>query len=238
MSTLSLGATRRVRVAKRLASIGFVCAALLGAIGFAHTPAGRPMLMWLASTAGCPVDLSGGDAATVEAFRVRQGARKLGLTSERSRPALGFTLGATTREQAAAQLGGAAQCTWSRQRTVLKCVDSGLRVAHGTPIADLHLQFDTAGVLVAVDAFHAATAADLALAQLARRQQELDALVGAYTDRDGPMSAQELAQGNLRHTGIEYRYRNYVARISATNFGARGVRLREQYQWFANATGT
>jgi hypothetical protein len=35
----------------------------------------------------------------------------------------------------------------------------------------------------------------------------------------------------FRRAAIEFRYEDYVARVSATNLGSRGVRVREQYQW-------
>ncbi len=238
MTSLSIGATRRRRLATRLLSAVSLLTGLLGLIGFAHTPAGKPLLSWLARTAGCPVDLEGGDAAQVEAFRQQQGQRVRGLQLERARPALGFTLGVTTREHVVARLGGAIDCAWSRQQTVLRCNDQGLRLAGGVPLADLHLQFNVDGRLVAVDAWHAPLAADQALDRLSQRRAQLDQEVGAFTDSEHPMDANTLAQAPLRRTAVAYRYRNYVARISATNLGARGVRVREQYQWFAPTTGT
>lgn len=193
------------------------------------------MLMWLASAAGCPVSLDGGDAATVESYRLEQAVRMRGEFVEKSRPALGFDLGVTTRDQVLAQLGGAASCDWSRERTVLRCVDQGVRIAAGVPIADLFIQFNLDGVLVAVDAMHEEVGAVRALARLDERQTQLDAAVGPLTARTGVSDSAQLAGSNLRRSAIEYRYRNYLARISATNFGDRGVRVREQYQWISPA---
>lgn len=203
---------------------------LTGLIGFAHTPAGRPLLQWLASTAGCPVSLDAGDPVVVEAFRQRQLAARRGDTTERSRPALHFELGQTTRAAALNAMGGAAHCEWTREQTVLRCVDAGVRLADGAQIADLYLQFDSSGVLVALDAMHAELDADTALQRLQQRRTELDQRVGPATHQQGVVSAQALMEGPLRHNAIEYRYRGYVARVSAINMGSRGVRLREQYQ--------
>lgn len=211
---------------------------LLGLIGFAHTPVGQPLLQWLASTAGCPITLDAGDPELVEAFRQQQLQRLRGHATEASRPALGFQLGQTTRDDAVRWIGGGAACAWTRERTVLRCIDAGVRLEGGEQIADLYLQFNADGLLVAVDAMHAELDLEVAQARLKARKAELDQRVGPPTHQVGLDGLATLTQGALRRSAVEYRYRGYVARVSALHVGRRGVRLREQYQALLQPTGT
>jgi hypothetical protein len=211
---------------------------LLGLIAFAHTPSGRPLLHWLARNAGCPITLDGGDPIAVEAFRQEQLKRLRGSVAEASRPALGFELGRATRDDVLRWVGGDASCTWAREQTVLRCVDAGLRLRGGEQIADLYLQFNARGVLVAVDAMHAELDLGVARARLRVRKTELDQRVGPATHESGLDNFDALTQGPLRRAAIEYRYRGYVARVSAMHLGRRGVRLREHYQALVEPAGT
>jgi hypothetical protein len=40
-----------------------------------------------------------------------------------------------------------------------------------------------------------------------------------------------LEDARFRRAAFEYRYREYLAKLSVTNFGGRGIKVREQYQW-------
>src|SRR5678816_2230761 len=85
------------RVKRAVLGTGATLTLLTGLIGFMHTPAGRPMLHWLAGRAGCPVgghlEPEARDAAILEARQVFKGDAPAA-----SHQALVFTLGETTRE--------------------------------------------------------------------------------------------------------------------------------------------
>jgi hypothetical protein len=201
----------------------------IGLIGFAHTEAGRPLLQFIASSAGCPVDLEGGDPARVEAFRAEQMRELQGALAPKSRPALGFELGAARRAdvEAWAKTVGA-DCSLQRKGSVMSC--RGVTASNAPAINDLHLQFDEHDRLVAVDAFRAESCENDAVLHLQRTSADLEQRVGAATRVDGKLTSAYLAK-DYRRSAFSYHYEGYVARISATNLGARGVRVREQYQW-------
>jgi hypothetical protein len=195
----------------------------IGLIGFAHTPAGRPLLQALRGAPGCPVSLDQADPAKVEAFRVAQLERRDGSSAAASHPALAWQLGQSRRSDVVTTLGGA-DCRSARDDSVLRCKnlpESG---------DDLHLQFDAQDRLVAVDLLRAPSDGPRALVVLERREQELQARVGEATSRSGQRNPAYLSS-ILRRTASEFRYHRYLATLSAMNYGKRGIRVREQYQW-------
>jgi len=219
------------------------CTSLLllafGLIGFAHTKAGRPLLGWLRGAPGCPLSLDSGDPKAVEAFRVKQLELHTGTLSTRSNRALAFELGRTRRAQVyqwAAENTG--RCRSLRDNSVLQCNGPLIGNSRNPPesnispaIDDIHLQFDERGVLVAVDLYRVEASAEASLALVKLRSRELDQAVGPRTETSGEETSRYLAAGLLHRISVGYRYRQYVAEISATNFGERGIRVREQYQW-------
>ncbi len=207
----------------------FVVAALVAVVGFAHTDAGRPLLHWMAKAAGCPADLDGGDPVKVEAFRVDALKERDGEGPALSHPALSFQLGRTTRSDVVRWAAeSAASCEATRRGSVLSCEVAA--PVDQLPIEDLHLQFDSADRLVAVDLFRAHGCGRDAVTHLRRLGERLSASVGPSTRTRGTLSADYLAHA-YRRAAIEYRYARYTAQISAINLGARGIRVREQYQW-------
>ncbi|HEX2735941.1 MAG TPA: hypothetical protein VHM70_30280 [Polyangiaceae bacterium] len=207
---------------------------LIGLIGFAHTKAGRPLLHLLANTAGCPVDFEGGDPKAVEAFRVDHLLRQEGTAAALSHPALGFELGQSTRADVERWLGSVnARCESTRHDSVLSC---DLPARERQPgIDDLHLQFDAENRLVALDLFRPEACSSDAIGHLKQLQRELSRRVGPVTGHAGKLSSSYL-ESPYRRTAFEYNYKHYVARVSATNLAARGVRIREQYQWAPDAS--
>jgi hypothetical protein len=214
---------------KALLFLGGGMGLLVGLIGFAHTEAGKPLLHWLANAAGCPVDFEGGDPARVEAFRVHALQQRDGKVVARTHPALNFELGRTTRSEVQQWVSAqGADCSTTRKGSVLSCA----RVSQGQqlPLEDLHFQFDAEQRLVAVDLFRPQGCGRDAVVHLRELQDQLAERVGPATQVRGTLSADYLARA-YRRAAIEYRYDHYTAQISATNLGARGIRVREQYQW-------
>ncbi len=207
-----------------LASMSFSALLLV-----AHTEAGKPLLHWMAKAAGCPVDLEGGDPAEVEAFRVQQLKQQMGDERATSHPALVFYLGVSTRDDVRAWATRvAADCKQTRKGSVLSC--SAPAGPNELPIEDLHLQFDATDRLVAVDLFRSQGCEQDAVRHLQRLSRQLGERVGPATKTRGELNTDYLAD-SYRRAAFEYRYRDYRAQISATNLGARGIRVREQYQW-------
>lgn len=211
-----------------------VTVGLFGLIGFAHTEAGRPILNALRGAPGCPVDLAALAPDRVEAARIVAIAKKRGAAAELSRRALGFTLGSTSKADVIAYLSGhGVACDEQREGSVLRCKGAPSELSPGGAprIDDLHLQFDAAERLVAVDLYREGTSSCAAIAWLGTMNDKLTREVGPATGRQGEVSEAFLESGSLRRAAQQYRYQGYVAELSATRFGERGVRVREQYQW-------
>lgn len=209
-------------------------AGLFGLIGFAHTPAGRPILNALRGAPGCPVDFAELKPERVEQKRIAALAKRRGSALESSRRALGFTLGSSHKAEVVAYLSGhAVACQEERDGSVLRCdgAPSELSPGNAPRIDDLYLQFDEHERLVAVDAYRQGTSSSAALAWLSEMDGKLAREVGPATGQQGELSEAFLEGGTLRRAANQYRYRGYVAELSATRFGSRGVRVREQYQW-------
>jgi hypothetical protein len=222
---------RRVRLflygVAALASLG------LAVVALAHTNLGRPLLSLLPGRAGCPLSVEA-SPKLVEAFRSEQLARRQGARPPRSRPALAFELGKTTRAEVIAWAEQRASCSLVRQGQAVHCRGDGSAKSLELPIADLYSHFDGSGHLVALDVFRVATDPATALKVLGDAERRLDQSVGPSTLQSsaGPNALQR----PMSRVSAEYRYAGYVARVSATHLGKLGIRVREQYQ--AASSGT
>ena len=202
--------------------------ALTGLIGFAHTSAGRPLLGWLRGVPGCPL-MQELDSRELEQRRVIAAARHAGAELARARPALGFELGVTQRSEveAAFERSGL-DCKPALRGSALNC----RRAARGEePASDVYAQFDPEGRLVAVDRFLEPRSAEEAVRLVESTERALSESVGAPTVSRGERRPEFLNGARFRQVSVEYRYADYVGRVAATNFGPRGLRVREQYQW-------
>jgi hypothetical protein len=99
------------------------------------------------------------------------------------------------------------------------------------PISQLRLQFDAQERLVSVDLFRADPAGAALVARFEELSRELDTSVGPATSSIGTPTPAFMKQSGLQTVVRTYRYRDYVATAMLLNFGKRGLRLREQYQW-------
>lgn len=214
---------------------GYLAGALLAAvalIGLAHTQAGRPLLALLRGAPGCPLDPAAQTPAAIEARRTAGLVAQRGERREHSRPALGFELGRTHRSEVLARVQAQGlRCDSRWNGAALRCMPAPGAVGRaGAPsIEDLHLQFDPTGTLVAVDVLRARSTREQALQRLSTLEAELGKNVGPATAEQGDRSARYL-RTPLHRAALEYHYQGYVAEVSATNLGSRGVRIREQYQ--------
>ncbi|HVJ21322.1 MAG TPA: hypothetical protein VM686_38185 [Polyangiaceae bacterium] len=199
-------------------------AALTALIGFAHTPQGRPLLVWLGAVPGCPL-LANSDPADIEARRlVWATARNAGESAAPARPALGFELGVSRRDQVRTELERRGRAARAAHRdTALECDE-----VDGRKGDDALLKFDGAGRLTAVDVFHRTASSAEAVKLLRDREARLAARLGPATHARGERDARYLAAVRFRQVALEYRFSDYSARVAATNFGT-DLRVREQY---------
>jgi hypothetical protein len=202
-----------------------------GLIGLAHAPFARSLLM---SMGGCP--MAGARMTPAVAERARQmalGADR-GEPSAPSRPALGFALDSTTREDAR---------TWAHREHV-DCEDSrpglmkctgvraevlGLPATQGK-VDELSLEFDPHDRLVNMTTFRtnlspavASTEAHAIVASLAEK-------LGPAEKRAGDFEASSLgapAAGSI--STVRYRFGDYVADVTAMNAPSSGPSIREHY---------
>jgi hypothetical protein len=212
---------------------GALLVAVTGLIGFAHTETGRPLLGWMVGMPGCPV-LEGMEPERVEALRQSGIRPRAGSELANSRPAAGFELGRDTRTSVKEKLGPThSKCRPATVGTGLVCPGDGLAspsYSELTPI-EIYLQFNPEAVLVAVDASYETRSGKAALRHLEHAEAELTTTVGPGTTARLGISATSLEQTKFEREGSEFRYADYVARLSATNLGNGRLKVREQYQW-------
>lgn len=222
---------RRVLL-KAAVTLAGVAALGTAVIGVAHTPWGRPLLRLpllsaLAQHAGCPVGSI--EPAAFEEVRLQRLRGDVGIRTAKSHPALGFVLGQTQRKDVETWAEREhAQCKAGLVATVLECEKV---TSPGAPqIARLRLQFDEQARLVSVDLFRNEHEPELVerFEQLAR---ELDERVGPATSELGTPTLGFVKKSPLQTVMRTYSYRDYVAKATLMNFGKRGLRLRETYQW-------
>jgi hypothetical protein len=207
---------RRLKIGVAFGAIGSIAA-----MGLAHVPAVRGLV--LGDT--CPFTRTP-SAAELEGLRVKTAANLRGTMRAAARPAFGFRLDETSREEILAwgQSVGAS-CEREQNDTAIRC--EGARV-EGGGVSDAFFRFDLRGRLVAVDVMRdgldAAAAAEL-FQKLARKTTKE---AGTPTAQRGESTAAAL--DGYQRVAAEYRFSDYAADLSATNMGAQGIIVREQYR--------
>lgn len=223
-----------------LASLAGLLVVLTAVIGFAHTRPGRPVLAWLGKTTGfgvksggCPL---GYDRAATpeqrEVARVSFAASHGGTERAAGRPALGFTLDRTTRDDVAAWARAhRVACAQGKGPADLSCeaVPDGLlpEAFRGVGAETVWFTFGAADHLVSVIAIAHSDTPDRIGATFASVARDLDRETGAPALTSG--SPASLASGLLYQASAEYRFRDYYAVARATNVG-NGYALTEEYR--------
>jgi hypothetical protein len=194
-------------------------------VGLLHLPAARPLLSRLGAL--CPVRAT---PAEIENAR-RVALRKLrGTDPAPGRPALGFTLESTTLAavQAWAKRAGV-RCELSMQDTLLKCdaVPASAVAAGGSGTFD-EVAF---GFRIADHALVNLTTLSTGL-DVPAASSRFNEIAGALGELLGPPTRNRLPTASWDAKGpvfVEYRYADYVARVSAMDLPGRGVVLRGHY---------
>ena len=226
-----MSSSEKLRTLKRVAfGALFTVIVLTGLIGLLHTRWGRPILVKMG--VGCPTNRA--TPAEVEAMRQRGLAQVRGATLAPQRPALGFVLDVTTREEALA---------WTRDRGLncglvkrgsdaIFCRDVPPDVVAesfgGRPIDELDFLFDPEGKLIQIETMRRHLSSLEAETLLGGMLEKLAPVLGAPTEVVGERTTSYL-DGAMRPASVRYRFRDYVVVVNAMRFEG-GVGLRERYE--------
>lgn len=206
-----------------------LCLLSVAAIGALHTAGGRRAMARLGIP--CPVD-------NVTAEQVAD-ARSTGLRSVRgdreapARPALGMALGRSTEKdvQAWRVRTGASCDAITRGFTYLRCrgVPAQALGVVGPAISEVWFSFDAGGHLVGVDSYRRGLDDQGAERAWSNAQDRLRKDLGSPSSARGDASPATLRASALQTARIEYRYRDYLAIVTAANLPHAGLAVREQY---------
>jgi hypothetical protein len=190
---------------------------------------------WLREVLGgqsCPMSSARVDLARLEQHRRESLERVRGIDRALAKPALAFELGQTTRDEARAWLEKNGGCCRPEGSAALVCDD--VTLVGELPIDSLHVALDPSDRVVSLDLFRRASSGREALDQLARTERALLHRVGSVTERTGPADAAYVEARAFRRVAADFRYSEYLARLSAMNFGAGEIRVRETYDSLPN----
>jgi hypothetical protein len=220
-------------VRRRLAGHAGVAAAglamIFGAAAWLHTPRGIAALR----AAGVPCPVGQASATDVAAVRERGLAQLRGLPAAPSRAALGLAFDGTTLAQAQAWAArkGIACDQVSKGLQFLRCrgVDAAALGVQGPPVSELWLSFGAAGRLVGVDLYRRGLDDGGAATAWSDASARLRSALGAPLREVGDAAPAVLRASALQTARIEYRYRDYLASVTAANLPHAGLAVREQY---------
>jgi hypothetical protein len=230
------------RALARVLTVGAASAALLvGVVGFAHTSTGRPLLGAVTRMAhgGCPFGYDKPmSPAQRERARAQFASKHRGERPATSRPALGFVLDSTTREQVIAQLSAhGVACTQGKGLSDLTCNGVPSSALPGTPTStpprNLWLTFGSRQQLLSVIAVSRAAEPEAISDAFKAMHGKLAREAGAATATHGNAEPQALAQGALHQASAEFCFSDYYALERATNLSKDFV-LTEEYRSLAD----
>lgn len=226
-------AKRLFRVLKWTAGLSL---AFVGVVGFAHTEAGRGLLRYLPSPgSACPLgyDQSLGTEQR-DVIRASLLAPQAGEAPAGSRDVLAFSLGETSREQITAWIAEqGVECEAVEAGNAFRCQDvPASSIARPTAATSLLLRFSAAGTLVTVDASFRGEDPEVAATHARQQSASLRSSMGPHASQKGEFSASYLSKGALATAGVEFRFSDVRANVSATNLGRGRYLARESYQAF------
>jgi len=155
-----------------------------------------------------------------------------GSEAATSRPALGFALDRMTLADVKAWAESQHVNCEDVRGGLLRCTDVPVVALGGSgPLINrLDFGFTLADQrLVNLSAWRNGLTSVAAAAQMDAVVASMRERVGAPSHEEGRRSAQYLAAGPLHTTLVQYRFKDYIADVSATNIPGRGLSLREHY---------
>lgn len=202
------------------------------AIAALHHPAARPLLTKVGWA--CPAQQV--SAAELQAARGVALAQLRGDAPAPERPALGFELEKSNESAvtAWAERHGLRCTSHVRGLRTLDCEDVPAR-ALAVPDAEgrvdsLTVAFDVEGRVVAIDALRRRLEPRRASDSMEAARDRLTPRLGPPTDALGATDAEYLSGGPFRTAYVRYRFRDYVATVTAVHLpNGDGVAVREQY---------
>ena len=214
---------------RAIAALGGITV-VLGATAFLHTPHGRALL----GASACPWSGKAPSADKIEESRVKNSALLRGAAPSAAQPAAyGFQIARSTRADVVAW--GAkehAQCADELGGAAMRCVFDDAKP--GEP-SDVFYRFDPRGTIVGVDVMHEGTTVAEAASRVDTLADVVAKAAGPATTMRGLPARTHLNADYLSQSVAEFRFTDYAADISATNHGARGVVVREQYRAVGSA---
>jgi hypothetical protein len=239
------------RAARTVALAGVAFAALFTLVmGFAHTHAGRPLLVAMrpvmklmaGSKGACPFGYDKkASPEDKEAARARFSETHRGDMAASARPALGFTLDVTTAADVTAWAkAGSVRCDFksgSVTHSDLECRDvpASLLPAgeQAAGVSSLWLTFGAKGTLTSLIAVRSDRRPEVISEAFAAVRDDVAQAAGPPSTVEGTGSPKELASGLLVESTAEYRFTNYYALARAANTGSAYV-LTEEYRSLAD----
>jgi len=204
---------------------------VLAASVLAHTRAGRALFGEKCPWGGAPPS-----AERLEEFRAKSAASLRGNTRATARPAFGFVLDQSTKADVTSWGSSVgATCREETGGAALRCESAGRPISaeNEVPIRDAFFRFDPRGVLVGVDLMRDGTDGEKAAVVLTTITERISRAAGPPTTVQGTASPAHLG-GYMNRAASEFRFIDYAADVSATNFGDDGVVVREQYRSIPN----
>lgn len=199
-----------------VATAGFVAL-----IGFAHTPAGRPVLPYLTFIVGqpksCPL---GYDKAQSSEDRRRHAAEYIsqakGQPLAATKTVLDFTLGRSTSSDVKSYANThSGHC---RALTDLELECSNIRA--GNAVVTLWASFGERGQLIRYKSVETLSDVRATSDRYAKMIRAIGRDAGRPTRQTGSYAASSLASGALYQAISEFKYRNYLADLRVTNLGS------------------
>lgn len=228
--------SRRAFVAP-LAIAGGLLVLFVGVMGFAHTPAGRPLLAVMGRAlhgGACPLGYDRkASPAQHEQAAARFWAAHRGQVPAAGRPALGLALGTSRRADVTAAFAARGISCAPGPSADLVCprVPSAALPGElrGSPARELWLTFGAHDQLLTV----VAVSRDATPAAISDAFAEVTTWVtrdaGPATNVSGEAGPSFLSSGALHQATAEFRFANYYALARATNMGD-GYLLTEEYR--------
>jgi len=211
-----------------------VIGAAVAAVAILHVPAVHRSLAARGAPGGaaCPFGYgAGARPVDLEARRARAAPLR-GPTAARARPALGFTLDATTAADVTAwAVAHDLRCDRRRGGMVVECTQvPGALVPGAGALAATAVWFELgpSGRLASIKTVRRDPAVAAVASAFTAAEHAVTARAGAPVRRDGSAAPELLARGALRQAMVEYRFTDYRAVLRATNLGD-GFVLTEEY---------